>query len=151
MVRSPARSAGQFSLERLLLLVSSHSKGILVLFKDCLHVHDLPPSGMQDTGGIMEAEGRVVRVDFTHCGQPLSLVGCYAPNTGAERTAFFRDALAPLMPQDRLTLLGGDLNCVTHEPGTSNFAVAIRLKDVGQGRANRQWLGSRCALGQPTS
>ena len=92
---------------------TSHSRGVLVLFKDSLLVHDLPPSGMQDTQGIVQADGRVVRVDFTHCGQPLSLVGCYAPNTGTERTAFFRDALAPLLPQDRRILLGGDLNCVT--------------------------------------
>ncbi len=54
---------------------TSHSKGVLVLFKDCLMVHDLPPSGMQDTQGIVQANGRVVRVDSTHCGQPLLLVG----------------------------------------------------------------------------
>ena len=127
---------------------TNHSRGVLVLFKDTPLVCNLPPSCRQDDLGIPEAAGRVVRVDFTHHGEPFTLVGVYAPNTGAARSAFFGTALAPFLPQGRRILVGGDFNCVelaadrtdgTSRPASSRHdgvnalcavALAYNLQDV---------------------
>ena len=110
----------------------SHSKGVLVLFKDTPLLSGLPASCQFDAAGVGEAEGRVVRVDFSYAGSPFTLLGAYAPNEGPARCAFFRDVLSPLLPQDRLILLGADFNCVeSRADRTDSLPDAESSRHVG--------------------
>ena len=91
---------------------TAHSKGVLVLVKSSAPVADMPASGVQAHDGLVEARGRIVRVDFSCGGHPVTLVCAYVPTSRAERINFFRTILPPFLPSNRLLLLGADFNCV---------------------------------------
>ena len=61
-----------------------------------------------------EAQGRVLRLDATVSGQPVTFIGVYAPSQPAERSPFFTRTLPACLPAagSRLLLMGGDWNCV---------------------------------------
>ena len=57
-------------------------------------------------------DGRFVRVDAVLHGRPITFASIHAPNSGAERRAFFQ-LLPGWLPTDgRLLAIGGDFNCV---------------------------------------
>lgn len=87
---------------------TNRSKGVAVLFRDGLALQDVTRAGE-------DAEGRLLRVDFTFAGAAFSIVAVYAPVQGSSQptqSSFFRDQLLPLLPSGRHLLVGGDFNCV---------------------------------------
>ena len=63
------------------------SRGVGILVRDGTCVTDLP-----EQATLQDAEGRIVRVDFSVLGHRLSVLSAYAPNTG-------RAAVTPAPPR----------------------------------------------------
>ena len=80
-----------------------HSCGVGILFHSRLTVTNLV-SGHDD-------HGRMVWVDFEFRSQRFRFVNVYAPNEGRDRVLFF-DYVYTLLHSNRVTVLGGDFNCV---------------------------------------
>ena len=80
-----------------------HSCGVGILFRSHLTVTNLV-SGHDD-------HGRVVWVDFELQSQRFRFVNVYAPNVGGDRVLFF-NFVYTLLHSNRVTVLGGDFNCV---------------------------------------
>ena len=80
-----------------------HSCGVGILFRSHLTVTNLV-SGHDD-------HGRVVWVDFELQSQRFRFVNVYAPNVGGDRVLFF-NFVYTLLHLNRVTVLGGDFNCV---------------------------------------
>ena len=60
------------------------------------------------------AEGRILRLDLTLHGTPMTFIGVYGPAQQEHRSRFYTEVLPPIMPaQGRPIVIGGDLNCVT--------------------------------------
>lgn len=118
---------------------TAHSKGVLVLVKGSAPVTGMPASGVQAHDGLVTARGRVVRVDFTCGGHPVTLVGAYVPTDKAERIAFFQSVLPAFLPTDRMLLLGADFNCVVscfdHTDGHAPDAAAAAPRSTRLGGA----------------
>lgn len=106
---------------------SSLSRGVAVLVKLHECISDLP-----DAPSAVDADGRVVRVDFSYCNTPMSVLSVYAPNRG--RAAFFESVRA-FIPSNRECVIGGDFNCIL-EPmdqtstGLSRFNGSLALKTL---------------------
>lgn len=81
--------------------------------RGCLTLVD-PGVGLTDISQLPDPTGgRVLRLDATLVGTPVSLVNVYAPAAHDERLPFYRDVLPGLLPPPaQALLLGGDLNCI---------------------------------------
>ena len=88
---------------------TAHSRGCLTLVKQHPSITHMDAPHAPAAA----REGRVVRVDCSIGGRPVSLVNVYAPTVPADRAAFVH-TLREVLPADRLVVLGGDLNCVLH-------------------------------------
>ena len=85
---------------------TSASRGVALLFRDAS-----PATGVSVR--FQDPNGRVLAVDFTLGETAFTVVSVYAPVEQANRVAFFTDCLAPVLPEDRQLLVGGDFNCVS--------------------------------------
>jgi len=81
--------------------------------RGCLTLVD-PGVGLSDISQLPDPTGgRVLRLDATLVGTPVSLVNVYAPAAHDDRLPFYRDVLPGLLPPPAQALLmGGDLNCI---------------------------------------
>ena len=60
-----------------------------------------------------DSKQRILRLDFTCQGAPVTIINVYAPADAGARPGFYEDMLPAYLPtDDRAVLLAGDLNCV---------------------------------------
>ena len=107
---------------------SSHARGVAVLLS-----HRLLAMASPEVAHVSDSQGRLVRVDLTLLGRRLSVLSVYAPNSGQGQ--FFNDSLQPLLPADRLCLVGGDFNCIVDQQRDQSSSGSNRLAGAGTLRA----------------
>ena len=103
------------------------ARGVAILVKMNACLPQLP-----DAPAMSDADGRIVRVDLHYCGQPVSLLSVYAPNTG--RAGFF-ESLHSFLPAAGACIVGGDFNCILDgadqtSGGGSRFDGAPALRQL---------------------
>lgn len=91
---------------------TGHTGGVIIVLSPDTHLEDV--SVMPFNPAI--EEGRILRLDLTLHGTPVTFMGIYAPaqHQQHQRARFYQDILPPtLPPTGRALIIGGDFNCVT--------------------------------------
>jgi len=91
---------------------TGHTGGIVIVLSPGTQVDDV---SIFSPNPAIE-EGRILRLDLTLHGTPVTFMGIYAPAQyqHQQRARFFKDILPPTLPPiGRALAIGGDYNCVT--------------------------------------